>query len=94
MASYRDKQNQRKMETESGRIVFAVELMDRYPELKPRRGMPADIYDGYSIRIETYHYEVYKWNSAGDEWIKIFPRLYYDYDSMINVLDAQPWQYL
>lgn len=93
MASYHDKVNQRKLETESGRIVFAVELMDHYPDLKPKHGMPVDIYDGYSIRIGTLHYEVYKWNGLGDEWVKIFPA-YCDYESMVNVLDAQPWEYL
>ena len=95
MASYRDKENQKKMATESGKIAFALELMDRYPDLKPKFGVTVDLYDGYSAVEDTFIWIVYKHNSMGDCWYKVVPRnSYLWFEVMRDVLSAQPWQYL
>lgn len=100
MASYRDKINQRKLSTESGRIAFAIELLENnYKICKDWRKdlaehKPVEIYDGIYIYKDTYVWVIYK-------PVDYKPNRYYEkvvpilsnYEVMRDVLDAQPWQY-
>ena len=93
MASYQDKINQRKMSTESGRIAFAIDLMNRLP-YKDRIELHDDL---YGIGIPLYEdiwvrrckdaavYEVAYGNS--NKYVPMF----LTWEEMKMVLDAQPW---
>ena len=98
MASYLDKQNQKKMATESGKIAFALELMDRYPDLKPKFGVTVELYDGYSAVEDTWVWVIYKHNGLGDCWYKVVPNhegsMALWFESTKGVLEHQPWVYL
>jgi hypothetical protein len=100
MASYRDKINQRKLSTESGRIAFAIELLEHnYKICKDWRKdlsehKPVEIYDGIYIYKDTYVWVIstpvdYKPNRYYVEVVPIFS----NHEVMRDVLDAQPWQY-
>ena len=93
MASYQDKINQRKMSTESGKIAFAIDLMERLP-FRDRRDLINDLhgtgvplFDDVSVRRckDALVYEVSNANS-----LKYIP-LFLTWDEMKDVLDAQPW---
>lgn len=93
MASYQDKINQRKMSTESGRIAFAIDLMERLP-YRDRRGLHDDLrgagvplFDNVSVR-RCKDASVYEISNAG--CTKYVPD-YLTWDEMKDVLDAQPW---
>lgn len=94
MASYRDKINQAKMETESGKIVFCIELIDRYKDLRPKYGNCIEIFNdekyNYYIRQNGLIWEVCRYNEYGETFYKVIP-YYADYETMVDVLDAQHW---
>lgn len=96
MASYRDKINQEKLSTESGRIAFAIQILNnptRYG-LKwnefIKDGIIA-IYDG--IRVEKAPIGIYveKWSEQYFDWMyKIVRGI--DYDEDVAMLNAQTWR--
>lgn len=94
MASYRDKINQEKMETESGKIAFSIELMKRIRGLMPKRGDDVDIFDdemfSYSLERDTMAWYAYRSDHYGETWVKVLP-VYSTYEIHVNVLEAQPW---
>ena len=91
MASYRDKINQRKLETESGKIAFAIEMIDRDWKLKcEARRNTLELYDGYSIESDGSLSWVINKFENGEDYYKILPKdsTYSVYESVLN---AQPW---
>ena len=100
MASYRNKINQKKLSTESGRIAFAIELLENnYKIRKDWRKELAEhksieIYGGIYVYEDTYAWIIskpvdYKPNRY---YVKVVP-IFSSYDVIRDVLDAQPWQY-
>ena len=94
MASYRDKVNQKKMETESGKIAFAIELLERDYKMKyEARKHTIALYDNYALSREgLLSWCVYKVGDF-DDWYKIVP-MDVDWEVCKSVLEAQPWKYL
>lgn len=94
MASYRDKINQEKMETESGKIAFSIELMNRIRGLMPKRDEKVDIFDSemfsYWLERDTLSWYAFKADKYGDTWLKVLP-VYSIYKTQVDVLEAQPW---
>ena len=94
MASYRDKINQAKMETESGKIIFCIELMSRYRDLRPKYSESVNIFEddkyNYYVRENGLIWEVVRYDEFGESFYKVIPR-YADYETMVDVLDAQYW---
>ena len=94
MASYRDKVNQRKMETESGKIAFAIELLERDYKMKNEaRQHTIALYDNYALSREgVLSWCVYKVTDF-DDCYKIVP-MDAGWKVTKAVLEAQPWSYL
>lgn len=94
MASYRDKINQEKMETESGKIAFSIELMKHIRGLFPKRGDRVDIFDSekfhYSVERDSLAWYVYLDNDYGETSYKVLP-VFSNYETLVDVLEAQPW---
>lgn len=94
MASYRDKVNQEKMETESGKIAFSIELMKRIRGLFPKRGDKVDIFDSekysYSIERDSLAWYIYLVNNYGETSYKVLP-IFSNYETNVDILEAQPW---
>ena len=100
MASYRDKINQRKLSTESGRIAFAIELLDKNYKIRKDwreellKHKSIEIYDG--IYVYEDHNVWWIWKPVdykpNRSYTKIVP-VYESFEVMRDVLDAQPWQY-
>lgn len=100
MASYRDKKNQEKMSTESGKIAWCIEWLQnlKYDEFDEyfRDYKELALYDDVSIwpardaAVWTVCKPVkYKGNRF---WFKYVPQ-WLTWKQTKNVLDAQPWQY-
>lgn len=97
MASYRDKINQEKMATESGKIAFSIELMKQIRGLMPKRGVSVYIFDeenfSYSLELDTMAWYAYRADNYGNAWFKVLPE-FSSYETHVKVLDAQPWVYI
>ena len=94
MASYRDKVNQEKMETESGKIAFSIELMKHIRGLFPKRGDRVDIFNNeknsYSVERDSLAWYIYRINNYGETFYKVLPA-FSNYETHVDVLEAQPW---
>ena len=104
MASYRDKINQKQMETESGKIAWSIIFIEReswslmkeeYRNL--RTGGIIDLFDGYSL-WESKDCGVYVISKPveykGNRYWRKYVQQGMYYDEMVRMLDAQPWDYI
>ena len=94
MASYRDKINKEKMKTESGKIAFSIELLERdYKMTSEARKHTIALYDNYALSREgILSWCVYKVTDAED-YYKIVPSEC-GYDECRSILEAQSWRCL
>lgn len=100
MASYRDKINQKCMSTESGKIAWCINFM-QHPPLEFKNDYYNDLrhgialFDNVSVFESEYVYVVskavpYKANRYMFKYLQIGMT----YDQMVDMLEAQPWQYM
>ena len=100
MASYREKTNQKKLSTESGKIAWAINWIETHPDLK-YDVMTADeeteLYDGVSI---WHSHDCSVWvvakvvpYKANRYWAKYVQSGLF-WEEAKTMLDAQPWLYI
>lgn len=94
MASYRDKINQKKMETESGKIAFYIEELERdYKKVSEAKKHTIKLFDNYALSREgILSWCVYRVTDAEDCY-KIVPTDC-GYEECRSILEAQSWRYL
>lgn len=96
MASYKTKILNEKCNTESGRIAYAIELLENNYHIMrdwlKETNIP--LFDDVSVYRQPECWVVWKpvEMKANRCWSKIIP-LYCMYDEMVRVLDAQTWHY-
>ena len=101
MASYKVKVHMKKLDTESGRIAFALELIDIFPwnfrkdwllELRQKR--PLEIYDGIYIvddGTSGLYYTVMAISEYHDRYVYKVVHRYGTYQENVAMLNAQKW---
>ena len=98
--SYRAKINEQKLSTESGKIAFAIDLLERMHELRNERwdaelGNDTPLYDGIVIRGSGFVWEVWKpVECKPNRYYVKYVQQWLTYDGAKKMLDAQPWQYI
>lgn len=100
MASYQDKINQKRMSTESGKIAWCINYIqhpplefknDYYKELK--NGI--NLFDDVSVFETTYVYVISRpVRDKANRYLFKYLQIGMSYDQMVEMLDAQPWQYM
>ena len=101
MASYRDKINQRIFKTEAGRIAWAIKYIEDHYEFKKElmslEYTELPLFDDVSVWLDEYwsYHIVRPVEFKGNRYhYKIIPsNCLYSIESMIAVLEAQPWGY-
>ena len=103
MASYKSKLISRMTETQSGRIAFSLSLLDEY---WIRKDWIEDLYSDKGVQIDDdifvyrdgsygFYYTIVKYNSlTPNRYAYKVVHQYLDYDELVEMLDAQKWQYI
>lgn len=105
MASYRDKINQKQMSTESGKIAWCIQFIESGGSFRFRKDWQLALRKHESIVLFD---DVYMRQSNGEFLYVIIKSVDYKpnrylckyvqtgmfYDQYVNMLEAQPWQYI
>ena len=94
MDRFTDKEWQSAQETESGRIAYAIAREFEH-EIIRLRDEELDI--GYGVRVFSEGYALIVCKQVPEKanrfWIKVLPKYESDIDRIIDILDAQAWEY-
>ena len=105
MASYRDKTNQKKMSTESGKIAWCIQFIEssemfRFKKdilLALRKSEEIPLFDNVYLRMSKSEF-IYIISKPVDckpnRYLCKYVQQYMLYDACVAMLDAQPWQYI
>lgn len=100
MASYGDKINQRLFKTEAGRIAWAINYIENDYKLREEllsSGCEQPLFDDVSMWLDEYgSYHIVKSVEFKPNryYYKIIPsNCLFSIESMVTVLEAQPWGY-
>ena len=94
LSKYQEKQKRKYEETESGRIAYAIAREFEH-EIIRLRDEELDI--GYGVRVFSEGYALIVCKQVPEKanrfWIKVLPKYESDIDRIIDILDAQAWEY-
>lgn len=102
MASYRDKINQKKMATESGKIAWCIQFIE-HPPLEFKTDYYDDLLDGDIPLFDDFLlstgpimiYIIYRpVEYKANRYYAKYVQQGMNYNQMVKMLDAQPWQYI
>ena len=94
LSKYQEKQKRKYEETESGKIAYAIAREFRH-EVDHLLNEELNIGDGISIFSEGYALIVCKVvpEKGNRYWIKVLPRYEDSIDRIVDILEAQAWEY-
>ena len=105
MASYKDKINQKRMATESGKIAWAIEFIERGGTFRFRKDWQlalnthnvVELFDDICMRAcqDCFAYEIFKpVEFKPNRYLCKYVQTGMHYEDCVKMLDAQPWLYI